>query len=104
MSDLLFLLFCVPFTAADYALTSVGDKHSIHHNARDINQGLAVWFTVVFLCPVSHHRHHPRQHLHPRPDVPGQVKGQQTNLLHFVVFVFTDFLLLCSQSSQSLSG
>lgn len=53
---------------------------------------MALWFPLVLICPVSHHRHHPRQHLDPGPDVPGQVTSYQINPFHLVLHCIYRFL------------
>ena len=47
---------------------------SLHRHGLRPHLSLALRLAVVLLGAVPHHRHRPRQHLHPRPHVPGQVE------------------------------
>ena len=74
MSDLLFILLCVPFTAADYALTSVWPFGSLWcSTVMGLFLGANIFWCLVFSGPVPDHRDSPRLHLHPGPDVSWQV-------------------------------
>ena len=70
MSDLLFILLCVPFTAADYALTSVWPFGSLWcSTVIGLIFCLNIFKAKYISGPIPHHCDGPRFHLHPGPDV-----------------------------------